>query len=203
MGVDPRKGLVLLRLLALLGPVAVVAGWLVIGASWWLNRKWFVFTRDAFSDLGGPGSCCPQLYNYGLILVGALVALHGAGAALTAATRSGIAGGAYMALAGVFLALIGVFPSGSRPHVFVSTWFFVQSDLALILLLWESYRLRRDLASLAGLALAVLAFPVAGLVEAAVGWPSAAAVEAYGVLIIDYGVLVETRHLLGLLRRRP
>lgn len=193
----------ILRLLILLGPLAAAAGWLVIGVSWWLNRGWFVYTRDAFSDLGGSESCCPQVYNYGLMIVGALVALHGVGAAMAAATRSGVTGGAYMALAGVFLALIGVFPSGTRPHVFVSTWFFVQADLALLLLLWEAYRVRRDAWSLAGLALAVLAFPVAGLVGVAVGWPSAAVLETYGVLIIDVGVLAGARHLLGLLRRRP
>ncbi len=180
-----------MRRLCLAGPLAVVAAWVVIGAAWALNSDWFAFTRHAFSDLGGPRSCCPGLYNYGLMAVGVLVAAYGACVAALAATRPGIVGGGYMALAGVFLALIGVFPTGTRPHVFVSTWFFVQADLALTLASVDAvlggYRLGKP-----ALALSLAAFPVAGLVEAAVGWPSAAVLEAYGIIVIDAVVLALT-----------
>jgi len=171
----------------LAGPVAVVLAWVVIGASWYMNREWFVFVRDAYSDFGGPESCCPGLYNYGLMLVGALVVVFGACTYLCAPGRLGAAGGAYFALAGVFLALIGVFPSGTRPHTFVSTWFFVQADMGLVLLL-ASMRRGGGLTRLALLA-SILAFPVAGIVEVAVGWPSAAVVETYGIIIIDIGAI--------------
>ncbi len=177
------------RRCALLGPLAVAAGWLVIAAAWWLNRDWFVFTRDAFSDLGGPGACCPWVYNYGLILVGLIVALFGACVASAAPGRLEVVGGAYLALAGVFLALIGFYPSGTRPHTFVSAWFFVQSDLGLVASLAGVWRRRRSPLCGVALAASVLAFPVAGLVEALVGWPSAAVLEAYGVIVIDLGVL--------------
>jgi Predicted membrane protein len=40
-------------------------------------------------------------------------------------------------VAGLFLALIGIYHAGTRPHVFVSTWFFVQMDTALIA--WGSF----------------------------------------------------------------
>lgn len=180
-----------MRRLCLAGPLAVAAAWVVIGAAWALNRDWFVFTRHAFSDLGGPRSCCPDLYNYGLITVGMLVVAYGACIAALAATRPGVVGGGYMALAGVFLALIGVFPAGTRHHVFVSTWFFVQADLALILASVDSvlggYRLGKP-----ALALSLAAFPVAGLVEAVAGWPSAAVLEAYGIVVIDAVVLALT-----------
>jgi len=33
--------------------------------------------------------------------------------------------------------LIGIFPSGTRPHTFVSTWFFIQGDLAIII--WRNW----------------------------------------------------------------
>ncbi len=172
-----------------LGPLGVLAAWLVIGVSWWLNRGWFVFTRDAYSDLGGPGACCPLVYNLGLILVGMLLVGFGICVAMAAERRVGVAGGSYLALAGVFLALIGVFPSGTRPHTFVSTWFFVQADIALIASLAEA-AWRKCKMSKPTLLLAVLAFPIAGSVEAVVGWPSAAVLETYGIIVIDLGVLV-------------
>ena len=92
-------------------------------------------------------------------------------------------------LAGVFLALIGVYYGGTRPHVFVSTWFFVQMDLALIPLTLSLWR-RRGWARGAYLfAVSILAWPVYALVEALVGWPSVAAGEAYGIVVIDVAVV--------------
>jgi len=168
---------------------AVILAWIIIGASWYLNSSWFVFTRNAFSDLGGPRSCCPQLYNYGLMAVGALIVA--AGIAMGRASQSLLEawGSAYLALAGVFLGLIGYYYEGTRPHVFVSTWFFIQMDVALALL---SAGLARRGSSLARLSLIVAleAFPVAALIGVLVGWPSAATLEAYGVVLIDFMVLV-------------
>ncbi len=188
----------------LLGPLAAAAAWLVIGASWLVNADWFVFTRDAFSDLGGPGARMPWLYNLGLIAVGLMVVAYGACQALLHDSKAGVLGGGYMALAGVFLALIGVFPSGTRPHTFVSTWFFIQIDLALILLAWATARLGGRL-SRPALALAVAAWPVAGIVEALIGWPSAAVLEAYGIIVIDLVVaaLALDQLRLGLGREAP
>jgi hypothetical membrane protein len=45
--------------------------------------------------------------------------------------------------AGIFLALIGVFPSGTRPHVFVSTRLFIQVWLSSIPLLIDSIASRK------------------------------------------------------------
>lgn len=39
---------------------------------------------------------------------------------------SSTGGGAYISISAIFLALIGVFHGGTRPHVFVSTYFFIQ-----------------------------------------------------------------------------
>ncbi len=175
----------------LLGPLAAAAAWLVIGASWLVNADWFVFTRDAFSDLGGSGARMPWLYNLGLIAVGVMVAVYGACQVLLHESKPGVLGGGYMILAGVFLALIGVFPSGTRPHTFVSTWFFIQIDLALILLAWATARLGGSLSRIA-LLLALAAWPIAGIVEAVIGWPSAATLEAYGIIVIDLAILALT-----------
>jgi len=168
---------------------AVLGAWGVIGASWELNRGWFVFTRDAFSDFGGPRSCCPGLYNYGLMTIGALIIVLGYCMALASRGKIETAGAAYAALAGVFLGFIGYYHAGTRPHVFVSTWFFVQMDVALAML---SAGLSRRGCRLAGPALyaSIGAFPVAGLVGVLVGWPSAAVLETYGILVIDFSVVL-------------
>lgn len=181
------------------GVVAAVVAWIVIGLSWLLN-PWFVFTRDAFSDFGGPRSCCPGLYNYGLIGVGLLIILWSACIYRFAPSKAEVLGAGYMGLAGVFLALIGVFPSGTRPHVFVSSWFFVQADLAFIALGAGMAR-RRARFGLVLLLLSLLAFPVAGAIGVLVGWPSAATIEAYGVAVIDVGVLLLTASYWNLLGR--
>ena len=181
----------LTKTLLLLGPLVAGAAWLVILASWWLNRDWFTYTRHAFSDLGGLRSCCPGLYNYGLVVLGTLFSLYGIGVTIRACTRLGVVGGGYIVIAGIFLSLIGVFPTGTRHHVCVSTWFFIQSYLGLILVLAEvaghnkaaKYALAAMLASIpAGIAIAI--WP---------GWPSAAVLETYLILFIDTAVIVITR----------
>jgi hypothetical membrane protein len=168
---------------------AVLGAWSIIGASWALNRSWFVFTRDAFSDFGGSRSCCPGLYNYGLMGIGILVVALGYCMALAARGKLEVAGAAYAGLAGVFLGFIGYYHEGTRPHVFVSTWFFVQMDVALAML---SVGLSRRGCWLARPALyaSMEAFPVAGLVGVLAGWPSAAVLETYGILIIDFTIIL-------------
>ena len=172
------------------GVVAVVIAWLVIGASWYLNRNWFVFTRDAFSDLGGKRSCCPGLYNYGLVLTGLVIIAYSLCLYYLAKSKPEVLGAGYVGLAGVFLGLIGVFPEGTRPHVFVSSWFFVQMDLGLMFQSIGLYIRSRRWEGFWGAILSLLAFPVAILIELTVGWPSAAVLEAYGVLVIDAIVLL-------------
>ena len=88
----------------------------------------------------------------------------------------------------MFLALIGVFPAGTRPHVFVSTWFFVQMGVGLIVL-GVSMRLRGLPYGLFVSAVSLAGFLVYGLVEATLGWPSVAAGEAFGILVIDVAVI--------------
>lgn len=188
-----------LKVCVLLGPFAAVSAWIVIGVAWLVNSEWFVFTRDAFSDLGGPSARAPWIYNYGLIAVGALVSVYGLCQFRLYSSRAGVTGASYMVMAGVFLALIGVFPAGTRPHTFVSTWFFVQIDIALILLALATVRAGGKL-SVPALAFSVAAWPLALAVEALVGWPSAAVLETYGILIIDIVVAFITLDQLSLLK---
>ncbi len=180
----------LAKAFCLLGLVAAIAAWAVIGVAWYYN-PWFVFTEHAFSDLGGAEACCPWIYNYGLMLVGLIVSLWSFCLYRVARNKLEAVGAGYVFLMGVFLALIGLFPSGTRHHVFVSTWFFIQADLAFIVLAAGMARRGSGLGK-ALLAISILAFPVAAAVEAVVGWPSTAAVEAYGIVVIDIGVVLAT-----------
>ncbi|BAA81551.2 conserved hypothetical protein [Aeropyrum pernix K1] len=187
------------RPFCILGPAAALVAWLVIGVSWAVNSDWFVFTEHAFSDLGGVKARMPWIYNYGLILVGLLVTLYSLCPYRAAVERLEAFGSGLLLTAGLFLALIGVYPAGTRPHVFVSTWFFLQMDMALVALSLGAYRACRNLANMAALALSLAAFPVYILIGITLGWPSAAVAEAYGIVVIDIVVIILT---LDYLRRR-
>jgi hypothetical membrane protein len=182
----------ILILLLLIGLSAIVVAWVFIGLSWYLNSDWFVFTENAFSDLGGPKSCCPWIYNYGLITTGILLILYSVGLTAVGYNRYEVIGGSYMLIAGIFLVLIGVFPTGTRPHTFVSAWFFIQSDLALTVLSYGLWRRTGSNNILVIFIMGLLAIPVAILVELLIGWPSAAVLETYGIVIIDVSVFMIT-----------
>ncbi len=180
------------RLWCLSGVAAAVLAWLVIAAAWTRN-PWFDVFRDAFSDLGVPGQASDAwVYNYGLIATGILTVAYGLYVYWWAQSKLEVLSSGWLMIAGVFLALIGVYPGGTRPHVFVSTWFFIQMNLALIPLLYSLWRSRGFGPALPALVASVLAFPVFILVEYTVGWPSVAIGEAYGILIIDYAVVTAT-----------
>ena len=183
-----------IRVLLFLGPLTAVAAWLVILASWWLNRGWFTYTRHAFSDLGGSRSCCPGLYNYGLMVLGALFSLYGIGVTIRTRTKLGVVGGGYIVIAGIFLALIGLFPTGTRHHVCVSTWFFIQSYLGLILVLAETTR--HSNAAKYALIVMLASIPTGIAIAVWPEWPSAAVLETYLILFIDLAVIAATVSLL-------
>lgn len=182
------------RHLVYLGPLVVVLAWIIIGAAWMLNRDWFVFTRHAFSDLGSPRSCCPGLYNYGLVMLGVLLALWGIAAAYLAENKPEAIGASYMIVAGVFLLLIGVFPAGTRHHVCVSTWFFIQSYWGLSLLLYGQAK-HGSRAAKTVLASLLASIPIGILVALYPGWPSTATLEAYLIAFIDAAIITASREL--------
>ena len=169
------------------GIIAVILAWVVIAVSISVN-PWFVFIKNAFSDLGGPYATDPWIYNYGLIITSVFVDLYSINLLLTSRNKVESFASAFVFVAGLFLALIGIYHAGTRPHVFVSTWFFVQMDMALIA--WGIGSLMggdRGL-GLFSLLLGVLAPIPASLIP----WPSAATEEAYGIVIIDIWVVVRT-----------
>jgi hypothetical membrane protein len=174
------------KLILALGIATPILAWIVIFLSWHKN-PWFNVMRDAYSDLGGSKARDAWIYNYGLMIVGTFMFVYGVLLSYRINGKLGVIGSAYLALSGVFLSLIGLYHSGTRPHTFVSTWFFIQADISLILLAanYRSVLLGKIL-----LTVSILAYPIAMLVEATVGWPSTAVLETYGILIIDFGAIV-------------
>ncbi|WP_054842423.1 DUF998 domain-containing protein [Vulcanisaeta distributa] len=178
------------------GIIAAVLAWLFIAISISVN-PWFVFTKNAFSDLGGPYATDPWIYNYGLIITSVFVDLYSINLLLVSRNKVEDFASAFVFIAGLFLALIGIYHEGTRPHVFVSTWFFTQMDMALIT--WGgigSLMAKDRRLGLFSLLLGVMS-PVIALI---VPWPSAATEEAYGIVVIDLWVALMTyfdaRHMI-------
>lgn len=166
--------------LFVLGIFALVYAWVVIVVAAALN-PWFVFTSNAFSDLGAGSSTDPWLFNYGMMSVGALIVVYSYSLTSLSENRTEVVGSSFFLISGIFLVLIGYFHEGTYPHLFVSYWFFIQSDLAI--LVWGlglMIRGRRNL----GTVFAALGI-VSPIVAVVVNWPSTATVEAFGIAVID------------------
>ncbi|BAB66611.1 DUF998 domain-containing protein [Sulfurisphaera tokodaii] len=173
-----------MRILKYTGFISAILAWIIIFASISLN-PWFNFTKNAFSDLGGPFAKDPWLYNYGLIVVSLFAFLYAVFLAKVNGNKILIIGSAFVMVAAIFLALIGIYHEGTYPHLFVSTWFFIQFDIAILTygigLLME----RRKL----GIYMIIL-FIIANVVAGVIKWPSSATIEAWGISIIDIWVIL-------------
>ena len=176
------------KILRYFGFAAAISGWVVIFVSISFN-PWFVFVRDAFSDLGGPDANMPWIYNYGLVFTGILIILYSFAQLGDSLNKIEAYASGYTTLMGIFLILIGIFPSGTRPHIFVSTWFFIQGDLAI--LTWGIGLLVRGWRRL-GSTLVILSIlsPIIGF---GIEWPSAATVEAFGIIVLDIWIILMSR----------
>ncbi|WP_054857137.1 DUF998 domain-containing protein [Vulcanisaeta sp. JCM 16159] len=169
------------------GIIAAVLAWLFIAISISVN-PWFIFTKNAFSDLGGPYATDPWIYNYGLIITSIFIDLYSINLLLVSRNKVEDFASAFVFIAGLFLALIGIYHEGTRPHVFVSTWFFTQMDIALITWGIGSLMAKDRRLGLFSLLLGIIA-PLIALI---VPWPSAATEEAYGIVVIDLWVALMT-----------
>ena len=172
------------------GYLAIVFAWIIIGISWYINRSWFRFLGNAFSDLGSNRAFHPEVYNVGLIITGILLIIYSAYLYLVSEHKMETVGSAFAFIAGIFLMFIGIFHEGTKPHAFVSSWFFAQMDLSIIAT-GLGMMLRGFKAGKAILGIGVLA-PTAFIVIAfTVGWPSVASGEAFGIAAIDLAVILE------------
>lgn len=187
-------GRLLKRAWGLSGLGAASLAWAAIFASAHRN-PWFDVFRHALSDLGGPRAVDPwiyntgyRIYNYGLMASGALASAYALYLAFASRGKVAIYASAFMFIAGAFLALIGVFPSGTRPHTFVSSLFFAQVWMALLASSID-FLARRLLPSGAALLTISILGPLGVLL---VRWPSVALLEVYGIVLIDAYIVILT-----------
>lgn len=169
------------------GITGVLTYWLFV--AWSIRENpWFSFTKNALSDLGSPEKAsAPWIYNYGLIITSLFVLAFSVCLVLSAENKLQTVGGAYVSVSSLFSALIGVFHAGTRPHTFVSTYFFVQFFLGMLLYGVAS----RDRAIRYG-SVALFALAVLGTL---VSWSSAALIETYEIaLIAIFTMLVAVKH---------
>lgn len=164
-----------------LGIVDVVLAWIVILISisanpWWVSH----YTTGAFSDLGSSQANMPWIYNNGLIFVGILILLYSISLINYSLNKIEVAGSAFFFIAGIFLILIGIFPVGTRPHVFVSTYFFVQSDLSII-----TWGIGIYLSKLKKYGEIFIILGIISPIVAILAPLSAAEAETLGILVID------------------
>lgn len=167
------------------GVLAAIFAWIIIFACISIN-PWFVFTRDAFSDLGAPEANSPWLYNYGLIITGLIIIIYSLKQVEGSRNRIETMAATFLFVAGIFLMLIGINPAGTKPHNFVSTWFFLQADMAIFT--WGIGLLVRKWKDLG--TVFTLMGSLGPIIAALIDWPSAATIEAYGIIIIDIWVIL-------------
>ncbi|MEM0044350.1 MAG: DUF998 domain-containing protein [Sulfolobales archaeon] len=142
-------------------------------------NSWFDFNKNAFSDLGGSQAVNPWIFNTGLIISGILVILLALHMILRSRTALEYVGGSYLSIGGIFLSLIGVFPEGTRPHFFISTWFFIQTFLGA--LIYGIGVMRRDRI----LAISIAILFILGLLGVFIKWSSIAQLEAYEIALLS------------------
>jgi Predicted membrane protein len=142
-------------------------------------NPWFNIFEHAFSDLGSNNAKMPWIYNYGLIFTSVFVMLFSVFMIIKSKGKLEIIGGSFFFISGIFLALIGMYPAGTRPHTFVSTYFFIQSNLAI--LTWSLGILNKK--KNVGLTFLVIGF-ISPLLGFFINWPSVALQETFGIIII-------------------
>ncbi len=172
------------------GYIAIVVAWITIGISWFINRTWFRFLGNAFSDLGGSRALHPQVYNLGLIITGTVIIIYSIYLYLVSDHKMETIGSAFAFIAGIFLMFIGIFHEGTKPHVFVSSWFFAQMDLSIIAV-GSGMILRGLNIGKAILSIGILAPIIFIIINLTIGWPSVASGEAFGIVAIDLSVILE------------
>ncbi|MGC9009796.1 MAG: DUF998 domain-containing protein [Sulfolobales archaeon] len=170
------------------GLIAALFAWAIIILSISQN-PWFDLYKHALSDLGDPVRANkPWIYNLGLIITGVLTCIYSLYLTYVASNKIHVFASAMIFVAGIFLALIGLYPSGTRPHVFVSTWFFIQIWISMLAFFIEALINRRRLNGVI-LGLITVIGPLGALL---IKWPSTALLEIYGIILVDIYVIILT-----------
>ncbi len=172
-----------LRISRYMGVISSLVYWAFV--AWSIeNNEWFSFLHNALSDLGSPEMATnPWIYNYGLVITSLLMIAFSIHLILSSRNKAETVGAAYISISAVFIAFIGVFHAGTRPHSFVSTYFFLQFFVGMLI-----YGLGSDENRLRYSILAIFALAILGTL---IPWPSVALIETYEIaLITAFTVLV-------------
>lgn len=169
------------------GIIAAVLAWFIILLSISQN-PWFNVYRHALSDLGDPRANKPWIYNIGLMVVGLITCIYSLYLTYITNSKTHIYASALLFIAGIFLVLVGVYPSGTRPHTFISTWFFIQMWLALLA---TTIGMIIDGRTIHAIVLGTMTI-VGPLGAIFIKWPSVALQEIFGIVLIDIYIVILT-----------
>ncbi len=142
----------------------------------------FSVMGGALSDLGAPNANAPWIYNYGLILSFAPFFLYSLYLIYISENKIQTAGATMILISSVFLAFIGIFHSGTSPHGFVSSYFFLQFFFGMLVF---SCGMKSALRYLG------VGLFIAALIGAFLPWPSTAILEIYEIIVIAIFVIVQ------------
>lgn len=172
------KELILGRLFTSFGIVALVSVWITVAISWYFNSSWFNFRTGALSAFGSPGANYPSIYNIGIIITSVFLFLFSVSLIYRSKNKVETVASAFLVIASLFLTQIGIYHGGTYPHDYVSTYFFLQTDISL--LIWGIALMFRK-AIRAGIFTLVIGLAFA-IIAVTVPLPGAAILETYGIL---------------------
>ncbi len=135
----------------------------------------FSVMHNALSDLGSSEANEPYLYNYGLIISSPLLFLFSLHLMAMAKNKVQVVGGAFITIASLFLAFIGIFHSGTAPHGFVSSYFFLQFFIGMEIFCCATSKIWTTMSTV---------LFISALSGAFLHWPSTATLEIYEIAII-------------------
>ena len=163
----------------------VILPWILFLLCYLLNPQW-VLTRDALSSFGDPSfSKFPFVYNYGLGIIAIVIWIMALGIVVTSENKMQTFGGAFWFVAGFFLAMIGIYHGGTYPHDFVSTYFFVQAALTILVMGIASFTAQDFKGAVVPISLAII-MPLGDIL---IPFPSSATTEIFEIVIIDAFVI--------------
>ncbi len=175
-----------MKYLQILPIFAIFYSWFIILFSMLLN-PWFIFQADAFSSLGGKNANFPFVYNiFGMVATGIIINLYSIYSIRNSRNKIETVGYSFLFIAGIFLSLIGIYHSGTKPHTFVSSWFFIQSLISFIVLSIALITLKKIKL---GIFLFLISI-ISPIIAYVVPWQSVAETEAFGIIIIDVAFVV-------------
>ncbi|MGC9208866.1 MAG: DUF998 domain-containing protein [Nitrososphaeria archaeon] len=172
------------------GIIASIYIWVILLICYHFNPG-FVLTRDALSQFGAPSSRYPFIYNLlGMVATGVMLMLFSVSLISLSVNRLEVVGSSFLLVASMFLMLIGIYHEGTEPHVFVSTYFFYQTDLSIVV--FGAGSMLHDRAEgMASLLIGLVAPAVALLIK----WPSSATLEIFGIACIELWAIITVQRV--------